>query len=150
MNGTIVIADACTNTDLFWALRGGGGGTFGVVTHVHYKVHPVTPILQVNFGLYGLENLQDDDIDAAVSIVYQWLQFWIEKSPNLDTNWCGGFFSHTYVHLLYCGSKEQAQLSFLSQFQFWYNFILDKSKTKPGIWGTYFSTEVKENWYEYK
>ena len=30
-NGTIVTADACSNTDLFWALRGGGGGSFAVV-----------------------------------------------------------------------------------------------------------------------
>ena len=33
-NGTLVTADACTNSDLFWALRGGGGGTWGVVTAI--------------------------------------------------------------------------------------------------------------------
>jgi len=26
-------------TDLFWAVRGGGGGTFGVVTSIKYKLH---------------------------------------------------------------------------------------------------------------
>ena len=29
-NGKIVAANACQNIDLFWALRGGGGGTWGV------------------------------------------------------------------------------------------------------------------------
>jgi FAD/FMN-containing dehydrogenase len=31
-DGRARIANACVNPDLFWALKGGGGGTFGVVT----------------------------------------------------------------------------------------------------------------------
>ena len=31
-DGMIRIANACTNPDLFWALKGGGGGAWGVVT----------------------------------------------------------------------------------------------------------------------
>jgi len=38
-DGKIRIANACTNPDLFWALKGGGGGTFGVVTKVTLRVH---------------------------------------------------------------------------------------------------------------
>lgn len=30
-DGQLRIANQCQNSDLFWALRGGGGGTFGVV-----------------------------------------------------------------------------------------------------------------------
>jgi len=41
--GDHVIANAYRNKDLFWALRGGGGGTWGVVTSVTYKTHPSTP-----------------------------------------------------------------------------------------------------------
>lgn len=39
-SGEIVIANDIMNQDLFWALRGGGGGTFGVVTKVTMKAHP--------------------------------------------------------------------------------------------------------------
>ena len=39
-DGEIRIANACTNPDLFWALKGGGGG-FGVVTHVTLRTHPL-------------------------------------------------------------------------------------------------------------
>ncbi|KAK0621942.1 hypothetical protein B0T17DRAFT_494420 [Bombardia bombarda] len=39
-NGRFVTADEKTNTDLFWALRGGGGATFGVVTSMTVKVYP--------------------------------------------------------------------------------------------------------------
>ncbi|KAK0530764.1 hypothetical protein OC842_003824 [Tilletia horrida] len=41
-DGQIRIANQCQDPDLFWALRGGGGGTFGVVTEVTYKVHPAS------------------------------------------------------------------------------------------------------------
>ncbi|MBV9723714.1 MAG: FAD-dependent oxidoreductase, partial [Gammaproteobacteria bacterium] len=33
-DGQVRIANACTNPDLYWALKGGGGGTWGVVTRV--------------------------------------------------------------------------------------------------------------------
>jgi hypothetical protein len=52
-NGTLVTTNAYQYPDLFWALRGGGGGTYGVVLSVTYQTHPkfplTTPILQVNF-----------------------------------------------------------------------------------------------------
>jgi len=38
-DGAVRIANACTNPDLFWALKGGGGGTFGVVTRVTLATH---------------------------------------------------------------------------------------------------------------
>jgi FAD binding domain/Berberine and berberine like len=38
-DGVVRIANACTNPDLFWALKGGGGGTFGVVTRVTLRTH---------------------------------------------------------------------------------------------------------------
>ncbi|KAG8741999.1 hypothetical protein FRC10_002116 [Ceratobasidium sp. 414] len=39
-DGRYIVANACQNTDLFWALRGGGGGTFGVVMEVTSQVIP--------------------------------------------------------------------------------------------------------------
>jgi FAD/FMN-containing dehydrogenase len=38
-DGTVRIANACTNPDLFWALKGGGGGTFGAVSKLTLRVH---------------------------------------------------------------------------------------------------------------
>lgn len=39
-DATVQITNECQEADLFFALRGGGGGTFGVVTSVTYKLHP--------------------------------------------------------------------------------------------------------------
>ena len=37
-DGKVRIANACTNPDLFWALKGGGGGTFGAVSKVTLRL----------------------------------------------------------------------------------------------------------------
>src|SRR5262249_45291764 len=39
--GRLRVGNACPSQDLFWALRGGGGGTFGVVTQATLRTHPL-------------------------------------------------------------------------------------------------------------
>ncbi|WP_020140243.1 FAD-binding oxidoreductase [Streptomyces sp. 351MFTsu5.1] len=39
-DGKQLTANAGTNKDLFWALRGAGNGNFGVVTELHFRTHP--------------------------------------------------------------------------------------------------------------
>ena len=43
--GKLVTANAYQNTDLFFALRGGGGGTWGVVVSVTVKAYPNYPVI---------------------------------------------------------------------------------------------------------
>ena len=43
-NGLRIRADANENGDLYWALRG-GGGNFGVVTSLRYRLHPIGSVL---------------------------------------------------------------------------------------------------------
>src|SRR5690349_13972937 len=38
-DGAVRVANACTHPDLFWALKGGGGGSFGVVTRLTLRTH---------------------------------------------------------------------------------------------------------------
>jgi hypothetical protein len=49
-DGQVRLANVCTNPDLFWALKGGGGGNFAVVTRVILRVHP----LPETFGAVNL------------------------------------------------------------------------------------------------
>jgi FAD/FMN-containing dehydrogenase len=50
-------ASAKDNPDLFWALRG-GGGNFGVVTSLEYRLHPVTQVLG-GLVIYPLDQARD-------------------------------------------------------------------------------------------
>jgi FAD/FMN-containing dehydrogenase len=43
-DGEVVMADAETNPDLFWAIRG-GGGNFGVATRFQYRLQPIDTIV---------------------------------------------------------------------------------------------------------
>lgn len=47
-NGQAVIANATSNPDLFWALRGGGGGNFGVTTSLTFATFATTDVDAVN------------------------------------------------------------------------------------------------------
>jgi FAD/FMN-containing dehydrogenase len=40
-DGVVRTCDAKRNADLFWACRGGGGGSFGIVTALTFRTHPV-------------------------------------------------------------------------------------------------------------
>ncbi|KAH0835525.1 hypothetical protein J3R83DRAFT_9214 [Lanmaoa asiatica] len=42
--GEYLTTNEYQNQDLFWALRGGGGGTYGIVTSVTYHTYPIVPV----------------------------------------------------------------------------------------------------------
>jgi len=57
-DGSVKIANACNNPDLFWALKGGGGGSFGVVTKLTLR----TRELPENFGaVFGSIKANSDE-----------------------------------------------------------------------------------------
>ena len=45
-DGSVATVDACSEPELFWALRGGGGGNYGVVVSQTTRVHPVQPMVR--------------------------------------------------------------------------------------------------------
>lgn len=68
-NGRFITADENNNKDLFWAIRGGGGATFGVVTGMTVKVHPKMTFSGATFTITsGTDtNVTDAVFWAAVS-----------------------------------------------------------------------------------
>jgi FAD/FMN-containing dehydrogenase len=49
-DGSAVVCDSNRHSDLYWALRGGGGGSFGIVTRLVFRTHPVSQV-----AIYALE-----------------------------------------------------------------------------------------------
>jgi FAD/FMN-containing dehydrogenase len=55
-DGQVRIANAHTNPDLFWAIKGGGGGTFGVVTRMTLRTHELPEFFGAVFGEIAAAN----------------------------------------------------------------------------------------------
>jgi FAD/FMN-containing dehydrogenase len=49
-DGNVRVANASTNSDLFWAIKGGGGGSFGIVTRLTLRTHPLPEFFGAVFG----------------------------------------------------------------------------------------------------
>ena len=81
-DGRFVKANADENSDLFWAIRG-GGGNFGVITAFTFKLHPID-ILYGGPMLYELSEATD---------VMKWYRDLIPAAPD-DLN---GFFAFLTV-----------------------------------------------------
>jgi FAD/FMN-containing dehydrogenase len=53
-DGQVMRASAAENSELFWAVRG-GGGNFGVVTSFEFQLHEVDPTVQFGLFFWSLE-----------------------------------------------------------------------------------------------
>ena len=70
-DGTIRIANACTNSDLFWALKGGGGGTFGVISKMTLRLHDLPDF----FGAANLKIKASSD-DGYRRLLREFVRFY--------------------------------------------------------------------------
>ncbi len=81
-DGSFVVASAEENSDLFWAIRG-GGGNFGIVTSFQYQAHPVKTVCAGPM-LWELDQAPD---------VMKWYREFIVQAPD-EIN---GFFAFLTV-----------------------------------------------------
>jgi len=58
-DGEIVVASASQHPDLFWALRGGGGGTFGVVSALTFRTYPMPQTMSAAVGTIRSSGAED-------------------------------------------------------------------------------------------
>ncbi|KAE8395180.1 hypothetical protein BDV23DRAFT_194833 [Aspergillus alliaceus] len=65
-NGRFVTVTAETNLDLFWALRGGGGNTYGIVTSIISRIHPKVGVTTSTFNFAISGNVTEDTFWAGV------------------------------------------------------------------------------------
>ena len=76
-NGTYVTANRCKNQDIFFALRGGGGSTFGVTMEVSATAHP-TPVTGFQLGFWAFGALSQDDSTRLLNILVQNARIWAD------------------------------------------------------------------------
>ncbi|KAJ6527169.1 FAD-binding domain-containing protein [Mycena capillaripes] len=71
-DGQLRTANACQNPDLFWALRGGGGGTFGVVIESTHIVEQRIPIQVINMTFVPTTTNLQEYFEILVNTSAQW------------------------------------------------------------------------------
>ena len=69
-DGTFVTVNATENTDLFWAIRG-GGGNFGVVTSFTFQAHPIKMLIG-GPTLWPIERVEE---------IMGWYDTFIQEAP---------------------------------------------------------------------
>ena len=77
-DGEVRVASGTSESDLFWALRG-GGGNFGVVTSFEFQLHPVGPQIYAGLVVYPFAQ--------ARSALRAWRDF-TTGAPDELSVWC--------------------------------------------------------------
>jgi hypothetical protein len=72
-DGEFVVANSTSNTDMFWALRGGGGSTFGVATSVTVRAHPDLEVTASKFSFSSAQTGNETFWAAIRSYVDSWI-----------------------------------------------------------------------------
>lgn len=76
-DGTIVDTSDTAHADLFWAIRGGGGGNFGIVASMTFATHPASDLTSFSADFAWAD---------AARVLAAW-QAWPQTLP--DTVWSG-------------------------------------------------------------
>lgn len=84
--GQVHIANRENNTDLYWALAGGGGSTYGVVLSMTAKLYEDVPVTGATIA-FSSQNVTADTYWAAI---HKWPEFF---SPLLDE----GISANSYI-----------------------------------------------------
>jgi FAD/FMN-containing dehydrogenase len=131
-DGEFVVANSTSNTDLFWALRGGGGSTFGVVTSVTVKAHPD---LEVTVSRFGFTSAQTGN-ETFWAAIRAYVDLWIDNADaGTYTYWTlipsNGTFSFAFSPFFAPGKKVEEATALL---QPWFDQLNDLGvKFDPNI-----------------
>jgi FAD/FMN-containing dehydrogenase len=76
-DGTVRVANAYTNPDLFWAIKGGGGGSWGVVTKITLRTHELPEYFGAAWG-----RIKAGSDDALRRLTERFLAFYADSLLN--------------------------------------------------------------------
>jgi FAD/FMN-containing dehydrogenase len=76
-DGRLRTVNACRDPDLFWALKGGGGGSFAVVTRLTLETHPLPEFMGAAWGSIRAHSPQ-----ALRALLAQFFDFYVRSLFN--------------------------------------------------------------------
>jgi len=84
-NGTTVVANSTHNADLWWAVRGGGGSTWGVITTFTLRMHQIPAGGFQTYEFFYAGSACEEGISKLRDVVKGWLNW----AQSLDSSWGG-------------------------------------------------------------
>jgi FAD/FMN-containing dehydrogenase len=103
-DGRVRAVNACSEPELFWALKGGGGGTFGVVTSVTLATHELPEFMG---GVSGRIRAKSDA--AFRRLVGEFLRFYASHlfNPHFGEQAVFGADNTLKIHMVHCGITDE-------------------------------------------
>ncbi|THH02380.1 hypothetical protein EW145_g6755 [Phellinidium pouzarii] len=100
-DGKVRVVNECQDSDLFWALRGGGGSTFGVVLDVTYKAESQLTLQVASLAFNATTDNLPEFYSTLVNNSLQWG----------NEGWGGHVSSTTMIYVNPLLSLSEAQVS---------------------------------------
>ena len=102
-DGVVRVVNAAREPDLFWALKGGGGGTFGIVTRMTLRTH----VLPSTFGvvIWSVKAASDE---AFARLLERFLGFYAERlfNPHWGEQARANHHNELSIQMLFQGLTE--------------------------------------------
>lgn len=92
-DGELVIASAEENSDLYWALKGGGGSTFGVVLSMTAKAHKESPVFGGASLSFYATNTTQDKLYTGIQAFHEELPAMVDAGSMVIYYFTSEFFS---------------------------------------------------------
>lgn len=133
-DGSIKIASACDQetSDLYFALRGGGGGNFGVVVSQISKLHPIKPLVRANVIWMGAPAVRGvtDSLPPGITL----------SGDMIPDNLAKGSIGTRQTNLVWTKPDPESALSSMEQLGKWWDAmltVLNPVTMDPNIDGYY-------------
>lgn len=127
-DGVARIANACTNPDLFWGIKGGGGGSLGVVTRLTLRTHELPAWFGAVFG-----DIKASSDEAYRALIAKMVSFY--QSDLFNPHWGEqiAFKPDNVLHLslVFQGLDQQQAQAIWTPFLDWVRARKEYSFEKP-------------------
>lgn len=91
-SGDVLIANREENPDLFWALSGGGGGTYGIVSRITVRAHQTFPVSTYAMA-FPIASVTTDVLKGAMSSIQSIFPTLVDLGVQVVNSLSSGSFS---------------------------------------------------------
>ncbi|KAI1254787.1 hypothetical protein MGN70_002847, partial [Eutypa lata] len=130
-DGQLLVANEVSNPELFWAIRGGGGSTFGVVVEATFKAHPRIPLLSFYWYINSTLSTNDTSLDGHTP-TSEAMAYLFSELPELHSKGVSAYF-YVFPDNIRCHAIHPDQLANVDDANAIWGPILTTMQSFPGM-----------------